>query len=111
MTGSGRTVQLRRYHLEPGESDAFVAWWREVLVPIRVACGFRIEFGYLLAGTDEFLWAVSVAGTREAFERVEAAYVDSPERAGVFANLKERVRTRTVNFADDVLDAPHDGVR
>lgn len=110
MTAASRTVQLRRYQLEPGERDAFVAWWTEVLVPVRVACGFRIEFAYLLSGTEEFIWAVSVAGDPAEFERVDKQYGDSPERAGAFTNLPERVRTRTVGYVDEVVEAGRDGI-
>ena len=101
MTAAIRTVQLRRYELKPGESEAFARWWAEVLVPIRRSCGFRIEFGYLVRGEDEFLWAVSVEGDRTEFDRIEAGYVDSPARARAFAQLPERVRAQHLSFVED----------
>ena len=103
MTAMNRTVQLRRYELVPGQSDAFTRWWRQVLVPLRVSQGFRIEFGYLIHSSGEFLWAVSVEGDRVEFGRIEAAYIESPERARVFENLPERVKEKHLSFVDDTI--------
>lgn len=100
-----RTIQLRHYELVPGERDLFAQWWADVLVPVRVACGFRVEFGYLVQGKDEFLWAVSVEGDRAQFDRIEANYLESPERADAFENLPERVSEKHLSFVDDSMPA------
>ncbi|GAA4267162.1 hypothetical protein [Frondihabitans peucedani] len=83
-SGTGRTVQLRRYVLVDGLLDDFTAWWRSRLVPARRAYGFDIEFSYALPETSEFVWAVSLPGDADAFRAVEADYLASPERAAAF---------------------------
>jgi hypothetical protein len=96
--GGGRTVQLRRYRIVAGELEAFLAWWRERLVPARAAHGFTVEFAYTIPETDEFVWAVSVAGDREAFRRIDEGYAASPERAAAFDGVPQRIDTATVTL-------------
>jgi len=104
MTAGKRTIQLRRYELVPGESEAFTAWWTNVLAPVRHAYGFRIDFSYLSSTANEFLWAVSIEGDRDEFDRVEAEYVASPERAAAFENVPQRVLIQHISF---VAEIPH----
>ncbi|MEJ3403601.1 hypothetical protein WDJ51_02530 [Rathayibacter sp. YIM 133350] len=80
-----RTVQLRRYELKPALVEEFLEWWPSTLVPAREALGFQVEFGYFNAATNEFTWAVSVDGDAAEFERIEQAYLASPEREAAFA--------------------------
>ena len=81
------TVQLRRYQISPGEMDAFVEWWPSI-IPVRKQYGFEVLFGFVDESTNQFVWAVSVDGD---FDAVEKAYMDSPERAAVFAGVPHRV--------------------
>ncbi|MFD4420954.1 hypothetical protein ACFWN7_05565 [Agromyces sp. NPDC058484] len=98
------TVQLRRYEVGADRLEAFVAWWREHLVPARRAAGFEIEFAYAIPATGEFLWVVSVPGGPEAFASAERDYLGSPERVAAMAALpapiaNQRVDTATTVFA------------
>ena len=52
------TVQLRRYTIEQGRMDDFVAWWRSVIGP-RAKYGFRVVFAYADDEHGEFVWAVA----------------------------------------------------
>jgi hypothetical protein len=94
------TVQLRRYELVPGERDAFMAWWRDSLLPVRRAHGFEIIFAYLVAETDEFIWAVSHAGDAEEFKRAEGEYARAPAREAAFAGIPQRVRAIRVDLVE-----------
>lgn len=98
---SVKTIQLRRYTLVDGEYDAFVAWWREALPPLRSAAGFTIEFAYGLRETSEFVWAVSAPGDRDAFAALEADYVVSDARAAVFDGVPQRIAASDVRLIDD----------
>ncbi|GAA1777670.1 hypothetical protein [Agromyces lapidis] len=97
-----KTVQLRRYQIVPGEYEAFVSWFEEKMPPVRRATGFEVEFAYGVPEANEFVWAVSVPGDRAEFERVEAAYVVSPERAAVFEGLPERIASKEISYVEGV---------
>ena len=94
-----RTVQLRRYRIVAGEMDAFVAWWSSRLLPARVAYGFTLESAYVVPETDEFVWAVSAEGDREAFGRLDAAWAASSERAAAFEGVPQRVAAMDLRIA------------
>lgn len=96
-----KTIQLRRYTLVDGEYDDFVAWWRGAMPLVRPPAGFTIEFAYGLRESNEFVWAVSVAGDRAEFARLEAEYLASPERAAVFEGVPQRVAVYDIRFVDD----------
>lgn len=100
MADATRTVQLRRYRLEPGHSAAFLAWWRDRLVPAREAFGFRVEFAAAVADTDDFVWAVSAEGDAAAFQSLDEAWVGSAERAAAFEGEPRHVRESTLQLAD-----------
>lgn len=97
-----RTVQLRRYQAVPGQLPDFVAWFTERLVPARVAHGFTIEFAYALPGSDEFVWAVSVAGDADAFRAVDERYTASAERAAAFDGVPKRVESMVLSLVQPV---------
>ena len=96
----GRTVQLRRYRIVPGELAAFTAWWRDVLLPAREAFGFALEFAVTVPETDEFVWAVSAEGDEAAFARIDAAWTQSPERALAFRDVPKRVAEMDLRLAE-----------
>jgi hypothetical protein len=97
-----KTIQLRRYTLVDGEYDPFVEWWRGAMPAVRPPAGFTIEFAYGLRESNEFVWAVSVAGDRDEFERLETAYMASEARAAVFTGVPQRVAVYDVKFVDDL---------
>lgn len=97
-----RTVQLRRYSLKPGQLPDFVAWFTERLVPARLAHGFMVEFAYAVPESDEFVWAVAVAGDADKFRAVDERYTASPERAAAFEGVPDRVETAALVFVQPV---------
>ncbi|WP_157414773.1 hypothetical protein [Agromyces allii] len=97
-----KTIQLRRYTLVDGEFDAFVAWWESTMPTVRPAAGFAIEFAYGVRETNEFVWAVSAEGDRDAFLALEATYLVSPGRAAAFEGVPQRVAVSQTHFVDDV---------
>lgn len=96
-----RTIQLRRYTLVDGEYDAFVAWFHQWMPSVRPAAGFTIDFAYGLPETNEFVWAVSAEGDRDAFLALEEAYMVSDARAEAFAGVPQRVAVYNVALVED----------
>ncbi|WP_375399543.1 hypothetical protein [uncultured Amnibacterium sp.] len=99
---SDRTVQLRRYQIVPGQLPDFTTWFTEQLVPARVAHGFTVEFAYALPESDEFVWAVSVAGDADEFRAVDERYTASPERAAAFDGIPKRVDSMAITLVQPV---------
>ena len=97
-----KTIQLRRYTLVDGEYDAFLEWFQGAMPRVRPAAGFTIEFAYGLRETNEFVWAVSTPGDRDAFLALEQAYMASEARAEAFAGVPQRVAEYNVRFVDDL---------
>ena len=91
MTRADRTIQLRRYRIVPGELDGFVDWFRERLLPARLAYGYSLEFAYALPESNTFVWAVSVPGDVDALTALDASWQSSDERAAVFAGAPRRI--------------------
>ena len=98
----GRTTQLRRYRINPGELPVFITWWRTRLLPAREAFGFALEFAVSVPESDEFVWAVSVAGDEAAFAAVDAAWMASPERAAAFEGEPTHVAAMDLRIAKAV---------
>jgi hypothetical protein len=82
------TIQLRRYTIETGRMDDFIAWFRSIVEP-RAKYGFRVVFAYADDDHSEFVWAVAHEGD---FDSAEADYMASPERAEAFATNPNVVR-------------------
>ena len=97
-----KTIQLRRYTLVDVEYDAFLEWFEGAMPRVRPAAGFTIEFAHGLRETNEFVWAVSAPGDRDAFLALEQAYLASEARAEAFAGVPQRVAEYNVRFVDDV---------
>ncbi len=72
-------MEMRRYTLKEGAREEFLRVFREVILPLRQAHGFRILGAYLL---DErtFLWFVGHEGD---FKEAEKAYYQDPRRLEV----------------------------
>jgi hypothetical protein len=96
------TVQLRRYQVEPGRMDDFLAWFPG-LRPVREQFGFRLLFAYADTERDTFTWAVEHDGDQDAFREVEATYNASAERARVFETFPACIAGMEIGFVRDVL--------
>ena len=105
VTGPGTTtVQLRRYQVEPGRMADFLAWF-PTLVPVREQYGFRLLFALADHERGTFTWAVACDGDVPTFERVQATYNDSPERATAFETFPRCISSMEIGFVENVLHA------
>ena len=75
-------VQLRLYTIDRGRLDDFAAAWRAGVYPLRLKMGYQIPFAAKIPATNQFVWLVRYDGP-EPWERKEAAYYSSAERAGL----------------------------
>jgi hypothetical protein len=88
-----RKAQLRIYTVAEGEMDRWVREWREKVVPLRQASGFRVDGAWVRPEDRRFVWIIS---HEDGFEEADRAYYRSPERAALDpdpARLLEDVRT------------------
>jgi hypothetical protein len=92
-----KTTQIRRYEIQPGQMPGFVQWFESQVIDLRNHFGFNVEF-YLASEGDEFLWAVSYPGSREAFLEVEGVYNQSAERAKVFESYPGTILEKHIGF-------------
>ena len=96
------TVQLRRYVVEPGRMDDFLAWF-PALVPVREQYGFRVLFALAEQEHETFTWAVAHEGDEAAFLAAQKTYQDSPERAQVFETFPAGIASMEIGFASSAL--------
>ena len=97
-----KTIQLRTYTIVDGEFDAFLEWWKEWMPRVRAGAGFGIEFAYAARESNQFVWAVSVEGDREAFLALERTYMASAERAAAFEGVPDRVARSVVQLVEQL---------
>jgi hypothetical protein len=96
------TVQLRRYDINPGELDGWVAHWRENVLPIRQQFGFTVLFAHADHVNSQFVWAVSYEGSPEALSARDREYHDSPEWAARNKGKGGPIKRATVAFVDQI---------
>ena len=94
-------VQFRRYEIVPGELDAFLEWFPNV-VAARQKYGFKVLFAYADRQNNEFVWAVSHDGDFDAEVEV---YQTSPERAAAFEGVPVRVAKAHVAMVEPAIAA------
>lgn len=103
MTRSIKTIQLRRYRLDPARIDEFAPGWAARIPALRTKYGFHIEFAYLDRAESTFVWAVSAPGDRDEFLRLDAAYYASPEKeAGTPPGRKGLILAVDTSFLEPV---------
>jgi hypothetical protein len=95
------TAQLRIYRIKPGTMDAFVALWRDHLVPARAAHGFRVQSAWITQDGAEFAWVVVHEGPG-TFAEADARYYDSPERAAAPQSPTDFIEHMELRLMDPV---------
>jgi hypothetical protein len=82
--------QLRTYQLRPGHMDAFLALWRDHVVPARKAVGFEVKGGWYDETDAVFVWLVGHEAL-DGWERVEHDYYASGARESFPEDPREHV--------------------
>ncbi len=97
------SVQLRRYQLSENTLPEWVAHWREDVVSLREAFGFRVLFAYADHVNDQFVWAVSYEGSAEELAERDREYHASPEWEKANAGKNGPILRTTISVVEDVL--------
>ena len=71
-------LELRVYAVKPGAMEAWVAEWRELVVPLRKRLGFSVPAAWIVEDADRFVWLLGYDG--DDYEGANEAYYASPER-------------------------------
>lgn len=74
-------TQLRRYTINRGKMDEFIAAWLTGVYLLRQRHGFRIDGAWVIRERSEFIWLLSYDG--DDWEAKDQAYYASPERAAL----------------------------
>lgn len=96
------STQLRRYRIAEGQASRFAQEWRRGVVPLRRRYGFDVQ-GWLVDGTDEFVWVLRHTD-HSAFEAADAAYYHSPERAALDPNPARLIEDARHDWVTPVTD-------
>ena len=79
-----QTTQLRRYDIQPGAMEEFIAWFQGPLMAARREHGFTAEVAYVDSLENTVVWVARFEGTEAEFLAAERIYEESPERARAF---------------------------
>jgi hypothetical protein len=103
MSGNGVTLQLRRYQLTAETLDGFVRWWREDLLPVRLAYGFQIPFACVSPENAELTWVVGYPGDEAAFRQAERLYNEWPDRLASMSRQPAKPASSSVAFVRNAI--------
>jgi hypothetical protein len=73
--------ELRVYTVKPGVMEAWLAEWREYVLPLRLKLGFSIPAAWVVESENRFVWLLEYGG--DDYEAANEAYYASPERQGL----------------------------
>jgi hypothetical protein len=89
-------VQLRRYTLQPGTTEEFLAAWRQAC-EVRAQYGFTVALAVVDREVEGFVWVVTHDGDFAAADR---AYYASPERAALAVDPASFVAEKWVTMVE-----------
>ena len=73
---------MRVYSVKPGAMKAWVAEWRQNVVPLRRKFGFEVIGPWVIEAENKFVWILAHDGD-QGWEAADAAYYASDERRAV----------------------------
>ena len=73
--------ELRVYTVKPGVMEAWLAEWREYVLPLRLKLGFSIPAAWVVESENRFVWLLEYGG--DDYDAANEAYYASLERQGV----------------------------
>lgn len=97
-----RTYQLRRYELEPALAEEFASWALNVIYPLRVALGYKVEWSYFDRANSELIWLASADCSQAEFEAKDIAWLASAERAQAVLSMPAALNKAHVSFVESV---------
>lgn len=73
-------LEIRRYKIQSGRLDDFVAAWKQGVVPLREKFGFTFHGAWAVDETSEFVWVLGHAD-EDSFKSANRRYYDSDARS------------------------------
>ncbi len=95
------SCQLRIYTIPPDRLEEFEGFWRAEIVPLRRRFGFEVAGAWSDPKGGTFAWAVC----HPDFERAEAEYYASPDRAALSRDPGEFIERSELRMMDPVAYA------
>lgn len=83
---------LRIYEIRQGEMEAWLAEWREHVLPLRRKLGFELIGAWVSDEESTFTWILGWDGPGE-LARANAAYYALPERAALDPDPARHIAT------------------
>ncbi len=101
-----KTIQLRRYEIEPGTMSDFLSWWTASMPALRASFNYTIEFAFVDELNNEFVWAVSLpVATEDEFTVIDKEYQTSDAIAKVFEGVPQRIKQYHVSFVRSLISS------
>jgi hypothetical protein len=95
--------QFRRYRIVEGRLDEFVDAWRNGVLPLRKQFGFTVRGAWVSPDQDTFFWILGYDGPG-TFEKRDAAYYGSPERAALSPDPADLIEEAETFFMTSLTD-------
>jgi len=74
------TTELRDYTIAQGALDQFVDEWRQGVLPLRRARGYRVDGAWTVPDESRFVWLLSLDVEPAEWETRNNAYYADPAR-------------------------------
>jgi hypothetical protein len=94
-------IQMRRYELVPELLEHFIEWWAAIPAG-RASYGMTVLAAYVDRSGHEFTWILESDGDNEAFAAAEAEWMNSAERADLFAGQPKHTVQIHVSMVDKI---------
>lgn len=96
-----RTTQLRTYTIREGLLDEWATKWRDLVVPLRIQCGFEIGGAWLDRERSQFVWTITYHGD-DSFEDANKRYWALPEREAMGLDPRDYLVERDVRVVEPI---------
>lgn len=96
------TTQLRIYTVKDGLLDEWAKRWRDEIVPLRLAMGFKLAGAWTDPVRNQFIWLISYDGP-ESFEERNRQYWASAERHAMSLDPDDYLVSTEERTVDTVL--------
>jgi hypothetical protein len=94
--------QLRMYTIKEGKMDEFVKEWSELIYPLRLKHGFKIDGAWVVSEQNKFIWILSYDGS-EDWEAQNKKYHEAPERKSIEPDPARHILNIEVSFITSVM--------
>ena len=94
-------TQLRIYTIQPGAMDQWVYVWKNLVKPLRVEKGFKIEKAWKVNDTNQFVWVLSHDGP-DSWQAYDQVYHESKNRQSLEPDPYRFIKDIQNRFLDQI---------